>query len=312
MQILRNYQSAIHVRWQSRQLMLLLWLACCQFASGELPPSALKDSTVAWQQPNRPVQPDRQEPSKQEQRENPEARKDNWIEENLLLFLLLVHGAWIIPLVTYLIVAPRIVRKREQRRTNELKAVAEQLELQFQDTGDAVFEERVGMLPLFNIGRLRTMTNLIIADTGDVRITLFDYKYVTGHGKNRRVRRQTVALAQADDLNVPAFHLRPEGMWDSITSLFGWQDIDFVEHPDFSKAFVLRSDMEEATREFFDKDLLDFFTNHPKTCFESAHDRFVYFHRWKRVDPQQDAMRNFLTEGFQALQALRERVNRQS
>ncbi len=234
--------------------------------------------------------------------------KDNWIANNLVLFLLLVHGSWITLLVGGLLIARRVVRRREEKRTNQLRTAAGELELPFHDTGDEALEERLSILPLFNTGRGRTLTNLIVADTPELQISLFDLLYVTGRGKNKRVRRQSVVAVQSAELGLPEFHLRPEKTLDAIGSLLGLQDIDFDHHPDFSRAFVLKSKSEQETRDLFDQDLLDFFASRPEFSFEASRGMFVCFRRWKRVEPPE--IRDLLGEGLQTMQALRDRLTR--
>ena len=68
--------------------------------------------------------------------------------------------------------------------------------------------------------------------------------------------------------------------------------------------------MEQQTRDFFDQELLDFFATHQGISFQAAAGMFVYFHRWKRVEPQTQQMRGFLGEGYAMLQALRGRLSR--
>ena len=237
-------------------------------------------------------------------------RERNWIEDNLVLFLVLVHGTWITLVVGGLLIAKAVVRRREEKRTNGLRAGAGELELTFLEDGDEALAERLAGLPLFDIGRGRTLKNLIVADTPDGQVALFDYVYITGRGKQKRVRRQTVAAVQSADLRLPDFHLRPERTLDAVGSLLGLQDIDFDDHPGFSKAFVLKSLSEQETRDFLDQGLLDFFVSRPDISFEAAQGVFVYFRRWKRVEPQVGEMKGFLGEGYSVLQALRERLTR--
>ncbi len=252
----------------------------------------------------------REDEGDQRDDEGEEKREEGWIANNLVLFLVLVHGSWIILVVGGLLIARIVVRRREEKRTNGLRGVAEELELTFLADGDEALAERLSGLPLFDIGRGRTLKNLIVADTPEVKVALFDYVYITGRGKRRRVRRQTVAAVQAAELRLPEFHLRPERTLDAVGSLLGRQDIDFDDHPGFSKAFVLKSLSEQETRDFFDQGLLDFFVSRPDISFETASGVFVYFRRWKRVEPQVAEMKEFLGEGYSVLQALRERLAR--
>ncbi|MFP6770442.1 MAG: hypothetical protein VB859_19865, partial [Planctomycetaceae bacterium] len=242
--------------------------------------------------------------------EVPPANAGHWIENNLALFMVLVHGSWITATITLIIILRRVGRRREEKRTSDFQAVAVELDLTFLSAGDEALEQRLSGFPLFNTGRDRKLSNLIVADTPEVQIALFDYRYVTGHGKNKRTRQQSVAVVQSTELRLPEFHLRPEKALDVVGSLLGLQDIDFDHHPDFSRAFVLKSGSEEETREFFDQELLDFLAARREISFEATRGMFVCFRRWKRVEPQTAAMREFLGEGLQLVQALQERLSR--
>jgi len=97
--------------------------------------------------------------------------------------------------------------------------------------------------------------------------------------------------------------LRPEGLMHKIGSLFGYQDIDFDSHPNFSKHYLLRGSDEEAIRELFDDDLLSFFETQEKVCVEAdGHDLIIYRQR-KRIEP--DTVQEFLREGFGIFARLR-------
>lgn len=285
---------------------LACWLLACPLAGGVDAADPAPESGDSD-----PAAPPAAIPKPQDGDKAPDEKKEkNWIDNNIVLFMFLVHGSWIIPLGIWIVVARRIARRRKEKRTNDLQAVAKELELPFLETGDTALGERLSNLPLFNIGRARTLTNLIVADTPELQIALFDYRYVTGRGKHKRVRRQSVAVVQSTSLRLPEFHLRPERKLDAVGSLLGLQDIDFDHHPDFSKAFVLKSLNEQETRDFFDQELLDFFATQPGISFEAAPGMFVYFRRWKRVDPLTPEMRGFLGEAYLVQQALQERLSR--
>ncbi|MGB7325996.1 MAG: hypothetical protein WBD31_14070 [Rubripirellula sp.] len=115
---------------------------------------------------------------------------------------------------------------------------------------------------------------------------------------------------QAAELEIPAFQLRPEGIFDRLGSMIGMQDIDFSDHPEFSNAFVLKTNDEQSTRDFFDRPLLDYFSERQGVSFETSRHLFIYFRKDKQVDPYADAIQGFLAEGFVVLQELKERHKR--
>lgn len=229
-----------------------------------------------------------------------------------LTIAITINVVVVIGIALCLFLAHLIKKRRARKRTADLQLVAADLNLEFRDTGDAGLQQDLAAFPLFNIGRAHKLTNLFVAETPALKINLFDYEYTTGHGKHKRVRRQTVAAVQSTELVIPDFIMRPERKLDLVGSLLGRQDIDFADHPAFSKAFVLKSGDETATRDFFDTALLDYFAAHGTISFEAAQGAFLYFRRWKYVPPQTDALRDFLAEGHQAFQALQERLARTS
>ena len=97
-------------------------------------------------------------------------------------------------------------------------------------------------------------------------------------------------------------------MLDAIGGMIGLQDIDFEQHPGFSKAFVLKSSDEMVTREFFDETLLDLFASKPDMTFETLPTGFIVFRRWKTRRPEE--LQDLLEEGYTLFQALRDRVAR--
>ena len=87
----------------------------------------------------------------------------NWIERNLVLFIVSIHLCWIVPTVLFLVFYPIYVRKQEARRTLELAAVTEELGLGFDAEGDPALSDELASFPLFTIGGGRELKNLVSA-----------------------------------------------------------------------------------------------------------------------------------------------------
>jgi hypothetical protein len=115
---------------------------------------------------------------------------------------------------------------------------------------------------LFNLGRSRRLKNLIRTNRGDLSISLADYTYVTGSGKNQNTHIQTVCAVQTSGSRLPHFFLRRQvALFDALGKLFGGQDINFVEDPAFSKAYVLQSmEGENEARRLFQDPVRQAFT----------------------------------------------------
>jgi len=101
--------------------------------------------------------------------------------------------------------------------------------------------------------------NIAYGRLDDVEVMLFDYAYTTGSGKNRSTHHQTVAFFQSDALDLPEFVARPEGLFDKIGQVFGYQDIDLPMHPEFSRRFILRGADEGRIRDAFTPEVARYF-----------------------------------------------------
>jgi hypothetical protein len=140
---------------------------------------------------------------------------------------------------------------------------------------------------LFNQGRARKVNNVIEGVTDEVRICIFDYQFTTGSGKNQRTTKQTVASLSSSQLSCPEFSMRPEGIFDRVGGLLGFQDIDFDSHPDFSKSFVLKGPNEERIRAFFQPPVLEFFETQAGISVEGIGDSICLYRTGKTVSPEE-------------------------
>jgi hypothetical protein len=115
-------------------------------------------------------------------------------------------------------------------------------------------KSRFGHFKIFGLGHSQRVIAAMSGTLQDANVVLLDYRYTTGGGRNRRVHRQTICVLSAPGLKLPHFFVRPETkLIDFLGKMFGGQDINFDEDPQFSKAFVLQGHDEEATRRLFDE-----------------------------------------------------------
>lgn len=187
--------------------------------------------------------------------------------------------------------------KQEQKRTGEISALAEGLGLSFSPSGEADLQNRLSALQLFKLGRDRRLSNLLSGETDEVRISIFDYRYTTGSGKQSHTTRVTIAALESPRLRIPGFTLRPENFFDKLGGLIGLQDIDFAEHPEFSHSFVLKGEDEEGIRKLFHRPLQDFFAARKGCCVEAFSGRMIYYLPGKRRRPEEFAQ--LLEEAYQ-------------
>lgn len=188
-----------------------------------------------------------------------------------------------------------LVHKAEQRRTEQIAQIAYEMGFEFEPDAASNLVSGMGSLPVFNKGHSKKTRNVMHKVVRGSEITLLDYQYTVGSGKNRQTIKLTAAVFYCDDAaGLPNFELRPEGFWHKVGSYFGYQDIDFDSHPLFSGRYLLRGSDEAAIRAGFTPEVLDFFEKEPvKWCVEAQSNRLAIY-RQGRTKPQE--LRQFLAD----------------
>ena len=197
-----------------------------------------------------------------------------------------------------------LVYLAEKKRTEKLADAASEHGLEFAEKDEALLG-KMQVFELFNKGHSRKMKNVMKATTEVAQMAIFDYQYTTGHGKNQTTHSHTVVSMDSTELQMPSFSMYPEGFFQRIGSMLGFQDIDFDSNPEFSNAFVLKGDDEEAVRRFFDAELLDFFAKRKGISIETKPGTFIY-RRGGRVKPEE--IRALMDEAFQVYSTIVERT----
>ena len=184
-----------------------------------------------------------------------------------------------LPIILYII---------EKKRTKAFAAVARESGYQFSPAGTDEIKGELTEFDLFNTGCAckmiefsRIMNLLIRSDDGDLILAMdYQYTHIGGYTCN-----QTVFFFGSPSLDLPVFHLRPEGFFDKIGGFLGFQDIDFDTHPVFSAKYLLKGKDEPRIREAFRPAALDWFDRNPGWCVEAASDRLIVYRRDRRVKP---------------------------
>lgn len=191
----------------------------------------------------------------------------------------------------------------EKKRTEQLAAAAAELGFEFLLKTDNGFLGQAGNSEMFKRGHSHTYSNILRGVTNDLKVTIFDFRYVTGSGKHKQTHNQTAVAFQFDGPTLPTFTLEPEHFGHRIAQWFGSQDIDFESHPKFSKGYLLRGPDEDAIRELFRPDVLEFFEEEPGACVAGVGNHVVYFRHRTRIDPAK--IRQLLEAGFRVYGTLR-------
>ena len=178
------------------------------------------------------------------------------------------------------------IKRAGKKRTEAYALQAESLGLEFSENRDELIH-RISNFRLCKVGRAKRVRNVLSGDAGDVAISIFDYQYTIGSGKNTRTSRQTVILLESANINAPDFSMRAQGFFDKFGKVLGFQDIDFETHPTFSKMFVLQGPEETLVRNFFSPELLEFFETMPNSSVEGQQGKIIIYRQNKLAAPEE-------------------------
>jgi hypothetical protein len=151
------------------------------------------------------------------------------------------HGPWPIVIgIGIVVVIAVIASVFEARRRKALAAFARRVGFSFNPGGAVPFDHDFAGYTPFGQGSSRRASNVITGTRGGVRFRMFDYRYTTGSGKNRRTHHYGIVAADVP-LAFPRMTMRPEGMFDKIASLAGFDDLNF-ESEAFSRRYHVKCD----------------------------------------------------------------------
>jgi hypothetical protein len=145
----------------------------------------------------------------------------------------------------------------DKKRNAAMETVARTMGFSYiEKCSDAELGSLAGNMPLFNRGHSRKGKRLLTGRIADRDCHIMDYQYITGGGKSSHTHMQTIVLLDQTGTKLPDFTLSPENVLHRLAEMFGYQDIDFESHPDFSKHYLLRGKDEAAIRQAFTLDVL--------------------------------------------------------
>ena len=153
-----------------------------------------------------------------------------------------------------------------KNRTEDIYNLQSELDLSALEQEEIGLIDQLKSFELFKEGSNHKCDNLLMKKELIGNQFLFDHSFMIHHGKSASHYNQTVFFFDSKELTLPQFYLRPEHFGDKMLSWFGWKDINFSTHPEFSDRFKLTGEYEEIIRYYFDEKVLNFL-NHQKNIY---------------------------------------------
>ncbi len=199
-----------------------------------------------------------------------------------------------------------IVHHYGKKRTEALEAAAKSMGLDFSRLPESQLLPSLSTFPLFSQGHAKKAINVLSGIADEIGISIFDYRYTTGGGQHQHVHSQTVVVLESSVLDLPPFSLKPQNVIHNIGKAFGYKDIDWDTHPEFSKKYLLRSKDEPTVRQVFTPDILEYYEARPGLSTEAGSNRLIFFRSSKKVKPEN--LPAFLKDGFHIYTLFREQL----
>ncbi len=190
---------------------------------------------------------------------------------------------------------------QERKRSEAFAELASALSFDFSPLDQPELRTALSGFHLFSQGHTKKLWNLLRGVANGLEICIFDYRYVTGSGKQRHTWVQSVFCARRAGMDLPTFCMRPESIWHKIGKWFGNDDINFDSHPTFSSAYLLRGVSKLRIRELFTENVLAYFESARGLNVEGDSDTLIYY-KYNRLRPER--VREFMAEGFEILELL--------
>lgn len=177
-------------------------------------------------------------------------------KQMIMCFYVIVIGIAIIILITTLVKA--------KLRIKDFKLLAAKMGFTFKEEKNHLITDYQMDFKLFDKGRSKKITAYMEATKNDVTLAVFDYKFVTGGGKNSTTHKETIISFKNNSFSFPQFTLMRENMAHKLLgslssslekSLLGFNDIDFPDSPLFSEKYLLGGKNPEKIKELFTFDV---------------------------------------------------------
>lgn len=173
-----------------------------------------------------------------------------------ILFILLVAG------LAFLL---------EQKRQKALAALAERLGLTYRRGRDRLLIKRYHAFDLFDQGRNQYAQSIFTGTYRDQAVTAFEFHYETrssdSKGGTKSHHHYFTCVVCKLPKAFPELKARPEGFFDKVAAVVGWDDINFESY-EFSKKYHVSSRDKKFAYDFFHTRMMEFFLKNPKLVME--------------------------------------------
>ena len=195
----------------------------------------------------------------------------------------------------------------EKKRREEMAELARTLGFRFNPGPDRNHDEEYGHFEIFRRGHSRVAKNTLTGQLSvDERIYGavagdFRYRVTSGSGKNRSTHTYHFSYLILElPFHSPDLLIRPEGLFDKLAGVFGFDDIDF-ESEEFSRKFYVKSPDKKFAYDVVHPRMMEFLMHEMPAALDIEHARLCFADGRRRWQPDQFRRRLGYLERFLAL-----------
>jgi hypothetical protein len=152
-----------------------------------------------------------------------------------------------------------------QKRREELFALANELGLEFYHFDPFHLEQVYASFDCMSRGHSRKACNVMRGRLKDYEVTAFDFIYYTtqSNGKTTRQQKHQLSVVAVDTtVFFKPLLIRPEGLFDRVAGMVGFDDIDF-ESSEFSRMFYVASPDKKFAYDVIHQRMMQFLMTNP-------------------------------------------------
>ena len=204
------------------------------------------------------------------------------------------------------VIVGAIFESRKTRRIESIRQAAGSLGARFSPSSDPELSDSLSRdFPQIDPG----MHNVVRTEVQGIRIAVGDVTITreTGSGIESTTSSvtQTAAYCDSKTLRIPRFTLQPESLMTKMFSrVTGIKDINFPDHPEFSRAYYLSAADAENTRKLFNGRLLDALGRRPGLYIASAPTSLIIYWPGKLCDAGE--LKGFISEAAEIFRLFEE------
>ncbi|HMF58622.1 MAG TPA: hypothetical protein VK619_19915 [Pyrinomonadaceae bacterium] len=199
-------------------------------------------------------------------------------------------------IIIFVVLVGLYMKKKAKERMLAMQLAAQQMNWGFLPNAAMNAIPYLEQFQLFGRGHSKKILNMIYGQMNDARVSLFDYVFTVGYGRNQQTFYQSVVYFESPRLALPSFTLSPEGLFTKLATAFGYQDIDFEQYPTFSKKYLLRGPDEQAIRQAFNNQIIAYYESNQGLHTDGGGNQIFFYRQNYRVPPTE--VRSFVDWGM--------------